>query len=100
VGAIPHALHGWRSKAPSCYHSAQREIQSTEGGEEVSEPKSLAQRKADGDCYFCSTPAKDSTETVNGKPDDHKVCSSCLAIHKGAIARSRAMIAAYERGGF
>jgi len=47
-------------------------------------------------CYFCSQPAKDSTETVNGKPDDHKVCPTCFQKNRASILNSRRMIAQFD----
>lgn len=61
----------------------------------MSQPKTLEQRKRDGDCYFCSAPAKDSRETVNGKPDDHKICAPCFVTNRGAIEGARRMAAAW-----
>jgi hypothetical protein len=58
--------------------------------------KSLLQKKLDGDCYFCGKPAKDSTETVNGKPDDYKVCPGCFNQYAGEIRSSRAMARQFD----
>ena len=50
----------------------------------------------EGRCYFCGEPARESTETVSGKPDDHKVCPKCFEQFRSAILGSRARIKAFE----
>ena len=56
----------------------------------------LTRSKMEGRCYFCGEPARESTETVSGKPDDHKVCPKCFEQFRSAILGSRARIKAFE----
>lgn len=47
-------------------------------------------------CYFCSAACPDSTQTVNGKPDDHKVCPDCLLKNMPAILGARRLAAQFD----
>jgi hypothetical protein len=56
----------------------------------------LAEYKSKGLCYFCAQPTPTATETVNGKPDDYKVCPDCFTKHQPEIVGARARIAQFD----
>ena len=63
----------------------------------LSDPSAeLARRKRKGRCYFCNRAVPDAKETVNGKPDDFKVCPECFQANRSAILGARARIKAFE----